>query len=46
MTLKMKYYNKTIYWRNPEKNHAFEAIGKIEITANGLKIVYNSGVER
>ena len=41
--LKGKYYYKTIYWRNPEKNYAFEAIGKINITREGLAIVYNSG---
>jgi len=43
--LKMRYYNKTIYWRNPEKNYAFEAIGHVQITASGLQIVYNPGVE-
>jgi hypothetical protein len=47
MTLPLKYYNKVIYWRNPEKNYAFEAIGKIKIGRTGeLKIVYNAGVER
>ena len=42
---KMKFYNKTIYWRNPEKNYAFEAIGHVQITARGLQIVYNPGVK-
>lgn len=44
MGLKMKFLNKTIYWRNPEKNYAFEAIGRIEIGPDGLEIVYNSGI--
>lgn len=46
MSLKMKFNEKTIYWRNPQNDYAFEAIGKIKIGPDGLQIVYKSGVER
>ena len=39
--VKGKYFARTIYWRNPEKNYAFEAIGKIELTGT---IVYKQGI--
>jgi len=42
----MKFNEKTIYWRNPKNNYAFEAIGRIMIGPDGLRIVYKSGVER